>query len=441
MAKAPLAGIRVVDLTVGAAAPELCRVLAEFGAEVIKVESRENLDFMRRNGIRGVGDSNGSHGFNEANRNKKSITINMRSAKGRDLVRELIKKSDIVAENNRGDVVGHWGLDYASVREIKPDIIYFSSQGFGRGGPFEKYQAFGPNLAPYIGLTHLWSHPSDPFPVGGQINHPDHYAGKQGAIAVIAALEHRRRTGKGQHIQMSQAETAAAMMGEAYMEYTVNQRDPQPQGNRRSYAAPHNAYRCTGQDRWCVIAVFTEEEWRSFCNAIGSPEWTTDPKFATLLGRLQNVDELDAHVEEWTGVRSPYEVMETLQAAGVSAGVVQNAEDHLLHDPHMRHRGGVVELTHSDPEIGTRHYPSVPMRLSKTPTVPGKVAPLLGEHTDAVLSGLLGLDAAAIQQLRDDGVHIVEPGVGWLSCGVQGAGRMAEPDEILRRIDEFFPAT
>lgn len=404
MAKAPLEGIRVVDLTIGAAAPELCRVLAEFGAEVIKVESHQNLDFMRRNGIRGPGDVNGSAGFNEANRNKKSILVNLRTEKGSWIIRELIKVSDVVAENNRGHVVHGWGLDYESVRLIKPDIIYFSSQGFGRGGPYEDYQAYGPNLAPFAGLVYLWSHPDDPYPVGGQLNHPDHYAGKQGAIAVLAALEYRRRTGKGQFISMSQSEAAAGLMGERYLEYTINQRQPQPQGNRKSYAAPHGAYLCAGEDRWCVIAVFTEEEWQSFCRAIGAPAWTKDPKFATLLGRLKHVDELDALMQEWTSQRDPYEVMEVLQKAGVAAGVVQNAQDHIERDPHMKFRGGLVELEHPEPEIGVRLYPRVPMRLSETPPVPGRIGPLLGEHTDELLHGLLGMEPEEIQRLKEEGI-------------------------------------
>jgi benzylsuccinate CoA-transferase BbsF subunit len=397
----PLAGIRVISLGVGAVIPELCRIMGEFGADVIKVESRVNVDFMRRIGRGGPEDVNGSPGFNESNRNKRSIAVNLKTKKGQEIVRRLVKISDVVAENNRAHVVQGWGLDYESVRQLKPDIIYISSQGFGRGGPYEDFQTFGPNLAPAFGLTYLWGHPDDPYPIGGIINHPDHLAGKQGLVAVLAALDYRRRTGKGQYIDMSQIEVGTAMMGELYLEYTINGRDPKPMGNRSRYAAPHGAYRCRGDDRWCVIAVQTEEEWRRFCQAIGGPAWTQSPRFATLVERLRHVDELDALVETWTREHTPEEVMEILQAAGVAAGYVQNAEDH-INDPHLRARGGIIEMDH--PVVGPQLYPVNPIRLSETPAGPSVRPPLLGEHTEEICRDLLGMSDDEIRELTSEQV-------------------------------------
>ncbi len=395
--KLPLEGIRVVNLGQGAVIPELCRVMGEFGADVINVESEVYPDFMRRGGRtpEGTPDLNNSAGYNEANRGQRSFAVNLRSEEGPDIVRRLIETADVVAENNRAYVTKSWGLDYEGVREFKPDIVYVSANGFGRGGPSEDFAAFGPNLAPHFGLTYLWGHPDDEFPIGAGINHPDHIAGKQGLMAVLAALDHRRRTGQGQYIDMSQAEAGASMMGELYLQYMMNGHDPEPQGNRVTYAAPHGAYRCQGEDRWCVIAVLSDDQWRSFCDTIGRADWAADPRFASLQGRLAGQDELDLGVGEWTAQRGAEEVMETLQAAGVPAGYVQNARDHLA-DPHLQERGGYIELDH--PVAGPRWYPGNPIRLSENPPIVSRSS-VLGEHTTEICRDLLGMPQSEIDSL------------------------------------------
>ena len=393
----PLEGIRVVNLGQGAVIPELCRIMGEFGADVIKVESAVYPDFMRRNGrnMEGEPDLNHSPGFNEANRNERSFAVNLRSEEGPDIVRRLIATSDVVAENNRAYVARSWGLDYESVRGFKPDIVYISANGFGRGGPNEDFAAFGPNLAPHFGLVYLWGHPDDEFPVGAPLPHPDHIAGKIGLMGVLAALDHRRRTGEGQFIDLSQAEAGAALMGEKYLEWSMNGRDPQPQGNRVTYAAPHGAYQCRGDDRWCVIAILDDSQWYALCDVLGRDDWKADPRFTTLAGRLASQDELDPGIAAWASQQTAEGAMELLQAAGVPAGYVQNARDHLA-DAHLQFRKGYIELDH--PTAGRQWYPGNPVRLSGTQPLSQRSA-LLGEHTVDICRELLGMPDSEIESL------------------------------------------
>ena len=228
-------------------------------------------------------------------------------------------------------------------------------------------------------------------------------ASKHVVIAAIAALDYRRRTGKGQFIDMAQTEVAANLMGEHYLDYTFNKRIPKPMGNRSSFAAPHGCYACQGNDEWCAIAVFTDEEWRGLCDVVGNPDWTKDSRFASVRGRLQNVDELDNNIREWTATMNAREVMDKLQAAGVAAGVVQRAPDTLA-DPQLEHLGAVVELDHA--VAGKRLYPNVPFRMSGASPFHSTPAPLLGEHTDEICRDLLGMSDDEIQKLlKEDILH------------------------------------
>jgi crotonobetainyl-CoA:carnitine CoA-transferase CaiB-like acyl-CoA transferase len=226
-------------------------------------------------------------------------------------------------------------------------------------------------------------------------------ASKQAAIAMMAALDYKRRTGKGQYIDMAQTEVAAALIGESYLDYTINKRTPQPKGNRCSYAAPHGAYPCTGMDNWVAISVFNDEEWHSFVKAIGNPAWAGDAKFDKLMGRLKNVDELDKLISEWTKPRDAWEIQELLQKARVPAGVVQRAPD-TMKDPQIAHDKALVELEH--PIVGKRLYPNVALKLSETPAVASKPAPLLGQHTDEICRTFLHMSDNEIKNLKTEGV-------------------------------------
>jgi benzylsuccinate CoA-transferase BbsF subunit len=397
MPSAPLEGIRVISFGTGAVIPDFGKILGEFGADVIKIESKENMDFMRTIGY----DINNIPGFNEVNRNKHSFGVNLKTQKGKKLVRQLVKKADIIGENFRGGVMASLGFGYNSVRRIKPDIIYISSQGFGRGGPYSDYQAYGPMLAAASGVLSLWAHPDDPYPVGSNVPLPDHIASKQAVVAVIAALDYRRRTGKGQFIDMSQVEVAASLIGEFCLDYTVNGRVPKAIGNRSLYAAPYGCYRCKGDDQWCAISVFTNDEWQRFCKAIGNPDWTKDPKFADTVSRLRNVDELDRLVEQWTMERDPLEVMNALQAAGVAAGVAQRSID-TINDPQLKWLGAIIELDH--PVAGKRLYPGIPFKISNMTLRPSKAAPVLGQHTEEICRELLQLSEGEISRLKEEKV-------------------------------------
>lgn len=420
MARQVLDGIRVIDFGQGAAVPELGRILGEFGADVIEVESRHYVDFMRRinpPGKNPAEDVDFNPGFNEANRNKRSLAVNMHDSRGQELMRELIKTADIVIDNNQREVVEKWGVDYARAAEVKPDIIYVQSTGFGGGGPYENYRSFGGAVAS-SGFHFLASYPDSERPVGLSINHPDHIAGKLLMVPVIAALDYRRRTGKGQFIDVSQLETASALLGEVFLDLAVNDRMAVPVGNRNPYAAPHGAYRCRGtvtfgdpelpstpppaEDRWVAISAFTEREWVGLCRAMGDPEWTADPRFDTLVGRKRNEDELDRLIEAWTSQRDAFEVQDLLQKHGVPAGVVETAEDHIFGDPQMRHRGFILDQEHL--VAGKGYWPGQPVRLSAAPALASNPAEPLGYSTDRIVGELLGMDTALIADLRAEGV-------------------------------------
>lgn len=411
----PLSGYRVLELAVGAAGPELCRLLAELGADVIKIESRRYPDFTRTIGFGGPADLDGCAYFNETNRNKRSVALDLRTDGGKDLARRLAALCDVVVENNRGHVAASLGLNYAALCAMRPDLVYLSSQGYGGGGPYADYLAYGANLSAASGMTYLWNHPDPPLPVGTSLNHPDHIASKQGGLAVLAALAKRRQAGQGYHIDLAQIEVAIGLIGETVLEAAFTGEDPLPLGNRHPVFAPHGAYPCQPDadwpdlDRWCTIAVTTEAEWASLCAAVGHPEWLADPRFAGFAGRKACEDELDRAIATWTSGRCATTVMEKLQAAGVPAGVVQNAADQLA-DPHLRVRDFLIEIDH--PVVGPRRYPANPIRTDAGFIVPSRRAPLLGEHTLEICRDLLGLAESDVQALLAAGAMWAGDGPG-----------------------------
>ena len=405
MENAPLNGIRVISFGTGGVIPDCAKTLAEMGTDVIKIESMQNLDLARTLGS----DINAHPAFNEANRNKRSFGVNLKTEQGKDLLRKLVRQSDVVGENFRVGVVENLGMDYESLRQVKPDIIYLSTQGYGKTGPYSNYKSYGPLTAAASGMLRLWTHPDDPYPVGSTAPIPDHFASKQGVLAILAALDYRRRTGKGQFIDMSLIEVGANMIGSYYLEYTINNRNPQPVGNRNPYTAPYGCYQCKGDDQWCAISVFNEDEWQGFCKAIGNPAWTKDHRFATIVDRLRNVDELDRLVEEWTIQYDPQEVMNILQDAGVAAGVAQRSVD-ALSDPQLQHLNAFIEVDH--PVVGKRIYPNIPFKISNMTFPESKPAPLFGQHTEEICREILQISEEDIRHLKDIGVLEVAEGNG-----------------------------
>ena len=395
-ARPPLDGLRVLSLCVGAVGPELCGTLRDLGAEVVKIESAGSPDFLRRLTV-DFSSPNRSFMFNDENRGQRSVSIDLSTAAGRDLALRLCATADVVAENRQGGVADRLGLGYDHVRAVRPDVIYVSSQGFGRGGPLATAPAYGPMAAAFAGATWLWNHPDAPYPAGSSLEHPDHLAGRMLAVAVLAALEHRTRTGEGQYVEMSQSEAAAFLLGHFYLQEPCTGRPVVQQGNASADVCPHGVYRAGGENRWVAVAVADDAAWVRFCGVVG---WKPEARFAAVAGRLAARDEIDARVAAWTALHGPEDVAARLQAAGVSAFPVQDPDDHRA-DAHLAARHALVTL--DDPEVGDVLHVANPLRLSGTPMLPAAPAPRLGADTADVLARWLGLAPEEIGRLVDEG--------------------------------------
>ena len=386
-----LQNIRILDFTWVLAGPYATRILADFGAEVIKVQpllpQAEETAFSKGY-------------YNTWNRNKLGITLNMNEPEGVAIARKLVGISDAVVENFTPRVMANWGLDYENLKQIKQDIIMLSMSTMGNTGPWRDYVGFGPTVQAFSGITYLTSFPDKP-PLGLGYAYADHVAGLMAVLALLGALEYRRRTGEGQFIDVSQVEAMASLLGDAILDYTRNGKTVEPVGNSSTHAAPHGVYRCRGDDRWCAITVFTDEEWQGFKRALGNPNWAEDSRFATLTSRLKNVDELNRLVEGWTRQHSTEEVMTRLQEQEVAAGVVQDASD-LANDPQLKQRGFFVELDH--PELGKTISDATPIRLSGTPAKYHRAAPTPGQDNDYVYKQLLGMSEDEVAELGERGI-------------------------------------
>ena len=391
----PLAGLRVVDFTWYAAGPYATKALAEHGAEVIKVETSLRVDPLRQPAPAPNGEmSTNVSVYNVFNPDKLSIALDLNHRKGPEIARRLVAKSDVVVENFTPDVMARWGLSYAGLAKVKPDVIMASMPVMGSGGPYSRFGGFGFTIESSSGLSSLTGFPGrDPVGTGTLYadfsSNPNHTT-----TAILAALHYRRRTGLGQHIELSQVESTICFLGPEVMDYTVNGRRQGPTGNRHAYAAPHGAYRCAGDDRWVAISVWNDAQWQGLCTAMGCPEWTTSPGFVTHLARRENQDELDRLIEGWTSAHTREEVMFWCQQRGVPAGSVQDCEDALVRDPHMRARGHYVVLDH--PEAGRTVYEGLSYKLSRTPGRVQRHSPLLGVHNDSGYREVLGMSEAEI---------------------------------------------
>ena len=387
-----LEGVRILDFTWVVAGPVATRILADQGAEVIKIERRDSLDLgSRRGGFTG-----------NLFRGKESMVINMSDPRGREIARKLVAVSDVVIDNFSARVMRNWGMDYESLTRIKPDIIAVSMSGFGHTGPQKDYVSYGPTLQALSGYTLLMRHEGKE-PAGWGYSYADMSGGYSGALAVLMALWYRRRTGRGQFVDLSQFETISGVVGPALLDVAASGASLVPFGNRsqEAPAAPHGVYRCAGEDRWCAITVFTEDEWQAFCVVVGDPVWTGDVRFSTLASRLRHQDELDRRVEEWTLRYAPEEVMAKLQQVGVAAGLVADGED-MSRDPQLRARGYWAQV--QTPEGDAVTLDGTPIKLSATQGFVAAPGPLLGEHTETVLRRLLHYSETEIMQLKAERV-------------------------------------
>lgn len=395
-------GIKVADFTRFGVGPLTTMYLAYYGATVVRIESRMRPDGLRtsppfKDGKPGI-DRSGYFAY--FNANKYSIAINLREPKGIETARKLVAWADVVAENYAPGVMERLGLSYEDLKKIKPDIIMLRTSNQGITGPHARQPAFGHHLVGLCGFSHLTGWP-DGEPQALGIAYTDILTPRLGAAALVLALDYHRKTGKGQLLDVSQLETSAQFLAPVILDFTVNGRVAKRAGNSCAYAAPHGVYPCLGTDRWCAISVFTDEEWYCFCRVIGNPPWTRHARFTTLSARKANEAELDRLVGEWTVKVPPEEVMRIMQAAGVPAGVVENAED-ILQDPQLKQRQAIWMLEHK--VIGTAVHPGETFHLSQTPAVPKMSAPCLGEHTEYVCKELLKMSDEEFDELLVTGI-------------------------------------
>lgn len=397
----PLSGMRVLSFDHVLAGPYGMTLLAELGAEVIKVESRRGgLDPFR---FFGTGqDPNLSPRFLEFNRNKKSVTINLKHPNGPALVKELARRCDAVIDNFSVRVMPSLGLGHEDLAQVKPDIITLRMPGLGCSGPKADFATVGTNITAFTGFTYLWNHPArNGPPVGSQTVYPDYVSGLIAATVVIAAVLYREREERGVFVDLSQAEAAAYMISVSMMEALNSGQDVEPMGNRSANAAPHGCYPCRGEDRWCVIAVETDAEWRALAAALGREELSEDPRFNSASARKLREAELDLLITAWTRERECREIMDRLQSLGVPCGVVQSGRD-LVEDEHLIARGFLVEQENS--RIGRVILPGFPIKFARCAIKPRWEFPELGRDNEPVLRELLGYGSERIAELARDGV-------------------------------------
>ena len=406
-----LSNYRICDFTGQLAGAGATKWLAAFGAEVIRIEDpvrQGRWDILR--GIepfiderRGV-DMGG--GFNNHNTEKYGITLNLRTERAKEILRELIAKSDAVTENFAAGVLTAWGFSYEAMKSIKPDIVYVSNCGFGHTGPYHRFKTWGPIVQAISGLTFTSALPRRP-PAGWGYSYMDHTGGYYMAMAIMLALIHRERTGEGQWVDLACTEAGLTLNGPALLDWTVNgrptRRDVQPSSNRSQWPpmAPHGIYACAGDDEWVAIACRSDAEWRALGEVAGEP-WCSEPAWAVLSGRLADQDRLDLEVEGWTRSRNKFEVAEALLEAGIPAAAVQKPEERIDRDPSTESFGLWPTVTHS--KMGQVRADGLAVHFSERDWQMTRGAPCLGEHTEEVLGRLLGISPNEVAKLRQEGV-------------------------------------
>jgi len=396
-----LKGVKVADFTWAITGPLTTKYLADHGAAVVRVESLERPCILRTTlpYPSDTLDVDGAGYFAFFNANKYSIALNLDNPYGQMVAKKLVAWADIVVENFRPGVMDKFGLGYEDVRPINPNVIMLRSSSQGQSGRHARHGTLGHPLTALSGFFHLtgWA---DGQPLPLPFAYSDWVASRFGASVLIAALDYRRRTGKGQCIDVSQLEASLQFLIPPILNYVVNGVIEDRKGNSSQYAAPHGVYRCKGDDRWCAIAVFTDEEWNALCKAMSSSEWTSDPRFSTLRERKENEESLNRLVEAWTLNHTAEEVMHILQGAGVCAGVVQSAED-LYGDKQLQSRDHLWKTRHN--AIGTFSHLGQPFKLSETPARLRFPAPCLGEHTEYVCTNVLKLSTEEFVELDKNG--------------------------------------
>ena len=426
MSRAPLEGIRVVDLSRVFAMPFAGANLADLGAEVIKIDTCQAQFMETTRTITGPFPDNApgelwweqGGTFQTLNRGKRSLTLDLRSEEAQLIVKDLVSISDIVLENFTPRVMARFGLDYSSLRAVKPDLIMVSNTGYGHSGPWSNFGAMASALEPthgtgaYMGyLDGPGSGKSQPGDIPNKVgnSYTDFLATWTALLSVMAALLHRARTGRGTWVDLAMYQNGAAFIGEGLLACAFNGERARRIGNRHSAMAPHGCYPCAGEDQWVTIAVRDDDDWLAFCEAIGAPGLAQDPQYSTVRERLEHQDALDDIVSGWTQERTSYEVMDALQGVGVPAGPALTAGQALA-DPHFRQRGFFEAVTHPEEAgLGTREYIGRGWKFSGSKAGIAGPAPLLGEANAYALQELLGLSSERMNALAEQEVIGGEP--------------------------------
>jgi crotonobetainyl-CoA:carnitine CoA-transferase CaiB-like acyl-CoA transferase len=387
-------------MNVAWAGPLCCKTLGELGAEVIRVEACQRLDGTR---LLFFPEWKASERFfdqgayyHKINRNKLGITLNLTEPEGRTVLKELVRTVDVIVENMTPRVLPNMGLSYEELCKIRPDLIMISMTGYGQDGPHANFKAIGTVQDANAGLAYQTGYLGGP-PIRTGISYGDPIAGLYAVAAVVMALLHQRRTGRGQHIDLSERETFMSFLGEAFLDYTMNGRSRTRQGNRHLWMAPHGCYPCKGTDKWVYIACRNDRDWDALVTAMGRPRWARDERFADGLLRYQHQDELDARIGQWTRRFTHWGCARRLQSLGVPSGPALNGKELLL-DPHLKARRFFEWDGHR--ETGVRPFPGPTYRLSKTPPHTRRPAPCLGEHNREVLGHLLGIGGERLRALE-----------------------------------------
>ena len=427
---APLEGVRVIEMGQLIAIPWAMKMLADMGAQVIRLESCHHLegyrsDSLYQNNVDGESWNRGANIY-EHNRNKLGITLDLAQEKGLSILRELVAISDVFAENFTPRVIKKFRLEYEELREVRPDIIMVSSTGYGFTGPWSSFGAIGPGTEGASGLAYMTGYQGGP-PVMPEIPYADYTAAEYTVFAVMAALMHRLSTGKGQFIDVSQAQAASATIPEALLDFSVNRRTEPRMGNAHPTMAPHGCYPCKGDDRWIAIAVADDGQWLSLCRVLDRPEWHDDSRFMNAQERLRHREELDRLLGATTCDWDAYELMGRLQSAGVAAGAVLDSMA-LLFDNHLRQRGFYEVVSHHpSTDMPPLPYAGRPWKMLKTPAVPGKAAPIMGQHNRQVLSELLCRSEEELLTLEQDQV------IGYAPVNPQPVQRPSMDEQVRQR--------
>jgi benzylsuccinate CoA-transferase BbsF subunit len=399
-----LEGIRVLDFSWVLAGPTLTRCLGDFGAEVIRIESTTHPDVIRTSPPYKGGKQtmNNSGYWATYNCNKYSANINLNHPKGSELVKRLVVQSDVVVENFIPGTMDKWGLGYEELAKVKPDIIMVSVSLFGQDGPYKRRFGFGAFAEGMSGVSNLVGWP-DRDPSNFQLVIGDALVPFFGVTALMAALEHRDRTGEGQCIDVNQLDVCSYLMTPLLLDYSINHRETNRCGNASPGSCPHSVYPCEGKEKWCAIAVFSDEQWRNLCEAVGNSSLVDDPRFSTFAGRKIHEQELDRIISAWTVQFSPGDVMHKLQEKGIPAGAVLSGSA-ITDDPQLQHREAVWYLDHS--EIGKFGYYTMPFKLSATPAEPHLSPPCMGEHTEWVCTNILKMPIEEFIALLNEEVFV-----------------------------------